>query len=188
MANDLVRGANLGPEFLIGTGAAADKIEIKVDDSTVKRDPATGELSAPSGALTFDNATSVLTFDNGAGGVQPIDLSGFLVDVFVNGGSFDPATQIITFVDNDGGSPDITIDLSSLLGVSTDVNNGLTNGADGKPFFDASALSGVSTDADQLLTVGADGKPFLDCAKISADCGEVCTDVFGNPVLRAFAL
>lgn len=43
----VVVSGNLGPEFEVGTGPTADKITIKVDDASIVRNGATGELSAP---------------------------------------------------------------------------------------------------------------------------------------------
>lgn len=183
----VVTPGNLGPEFELGT-TQASKITVKVDGQGVVRDAVTGELSSPAGSLSYTPGTGILIYDNGQGGTQNIDLSAFLTDIYVNGASFDAGTNIITFTDTDAGTPDVTVDLSALLGVSTDASNSLTNGADGKPFFDASTISGVSTDADQILSVGLDGKPFLDCDTIKNNCTTVCTDAFGVDAFFAFSV
>ena len=165
--NDIVTGSNLGPEFELGTNVA-DAITINVDGVTVLRDPVTGELSSPAAAqavsaITYDAATTTLTHDPGDGSTPvDIDLSALTTDIFVDGATFDAATSILTLKDNDGATPDVTIDLSTLLGVSTDADNLLSNGADGKPFIDGAAV----------------------CAEITANCLEDCpvTDVFGNTI------
>ena len=157
-ANDLVVGANLCNQFLID--AVAQEICLRLDGSTIVS-AANGTLSAPSGALSYDAATTMLSYDNGAGGTTNIDLAALAADIYITGGSFDAASSVLTLVDADGGTPDVTIDLSALLGVSTDANN--------------------------LLTDGADRKPFLDCDAVKDNCTNVCTDVFGNPLFNAFA-
>lgn len=52
--------------------------------------------------------------------------------------AFDDATHVLTY-----SGEDVTnaISLASLLGVSTDANNILTNGADGKPYLSANGIS-----------------------------------------------
>ena len=159
MANQIVIAPELGPEFEIGT-TVAGKITVNVDGTTVVRNAGTGELSAPSGSLTYDNATTVLTYTNGAGGIQNINLASLTNDIFVNGGTFDAATSVLTLTDSDGTTPDVTIDLSSLLGVSTDANNILGNGTDLKPFLQASDITALAT--------------------------ETCTSVFGVDLFDAF--
>ena len=140
---DPVIGSELSDQFDIGT-IEANKVTIKIDGSTITESGA-GVLSAPSGSMTYDSGTATLTYNNGAGGVQNIDLSALTTDIFVNGGSFDAVTSVLTLTDNDGGTPDVTVDLSALLGVSTDANNLLSNGTDGKPFFDKAALDAQTT-------------------------------------------
>lgn len=159
--NDLVTGANLGPEFEVGTNVA-NQITIKTDGTSVIRDAVTGELSSPPGVLTYDGGTSILTYDNGQGGTANLDLSALTTDIFVNGGTFDAATGVLTLTDNDGATPDVVVDLS--------------------------ALSDPSADANNILVAGTDGKLFLDCATISASCTGICQDVFGNDLFRAFPL
>ena len=158
--NDLVTGGNLGPEFQIGTNVP-NQITINTDGTSVIRDGVTGELSSPPGVMTYVPGTATLTYTDGQGGVQNIDLSGLTTDIYVDGGTYDPNTMILTLTDNDAGTPDVTVDLSGLLGVSTDANNLLVNGADGKPFLDVPALQAAFN---------------------------VCQDVFGTNLFRALPL
>ena len=137
--SQVVTPSNLGPEFELGT-TVANQITISVDGVGVVRDAGTGELSSPPGVLSYDNTTTTLTYTDGQGNTQNVDLSSLTSDIFVNGGSFDAATSVLTLTDTDAGTPDVIVDLSSLLGVSADANNVLTNGTDGKPFFDPSTL------------------------------------------------
>lgn len=157
--NDLVTGGNLGPEFEQGT-TVANQITINVDGAGVVRDPVTGELSSPPATLTFDGASNALLFNNGQGGTANIDLSGLTTDIYVDGATFDAATQVLTLTDTDGATPDVTVDLSSLTGVSTDANN--------------------------LLDAGTDGKPLLTVAALQTDLAPACQDVFGNDLFYAF--
>jgi len=184
--NDILLGSELGAEFDLGNDVA-NKVSIKVDGTTVTKN-GSNELTAAPSVVTWDNATKIIQHTSGSGVVTNIDLSQFVADIYVNGGAYDPATMVLTLSDNDAGTPDITVDLSALLGPSTDANNSITAGADGKPFFDASTVSGVSTDANQILTVGADGKPHLECDDIKNGCTSICQSVFGTDLFRAFAL
>ena len=151
--NDPIIGSELNVEFDQGV-LAANLISIKIDNSTIVKSGA-GELSAPSGAMTYDAGTTTLTYTNGAGGTQNIDLSGLTTDIYVDGGTFDAATSVLTLTDNSGTTADVTIDLSALLGVSTDAGNLLNNGLDGKPLFtkadlDAQTFIHVSRFGTQL--------------------------------------
>lgn len=141
---NVVAPVNLGPEFELGT-TVANKITINVDGVSVKRDVTTGELSSPAPVVTWNNVTKEITHDDGQGNTQVINLSQFTTDIHVNGGSFNAATSVLTLTDNDGVTPDITIDLSSLLGVSTDAGNILSAGTDGKPYLQLSDISVLAT-------------------------------------------
>lgn len=156
---NLVQGSNLGPEFEQGTNVPGS-LTINVDGTTVVRDATTGELSSPVTTLNYDNTTGILTYVNEAGTPQTINLGALASDIFVDGASFDASTSILTLTDNDAGTPDITVDLSSFLGVSSDAGNLLVDGTDGKPFLDSGTV----------------------CTDIKANCFQDCpvTDIFGN--------
>lgn len=156
--NNVVFTDNLGPEFEIGTNVT-NLITIDVDGTTVVRDATTGELSSPVTTLGYNAATSQLSYLDEAGNTTTIDLSALTTDIYVNGANFNAATSVLTLTDNDAGTGDVTIDLSALLGVSTDAGNVLTNGTDGKPLLTSAAL----------------------CADITANCLQDCdiTDAFG---------
>lgn len=142
--SQVVTPTNLGPEFQLGS-VVPNKITIAVDGTSVKRDATTGQLCAA--PPVWDNTLKTITFPAEKGNApQVIDLSQFTTDVFVNGGAWDAVNQILTLSDNDGGTADITVDLSSLLGVSTDAGNLLTDGTDGKPLLDPASLQ-TCTDA-----------------------------------------
>jgi len=177
MAQNIILSTELGQEFLIGA-ETPNLITIAVDGTTITKPG--NILQAEQATLTYDNTTTILTYTAPGQAPMTIDLSALTTDVFVNGGSFNPTTNVLTLVDNDGVSPDIVVDLSALLGVSTDANNILVNGTDGRPYLDTAALGIVSTDANNLITAGADGGAFLDCDKVKDDCGTECFSVFNT--------
>lgn len=156
--SDLVTGANLGPEFQIGTNVSG-QITINVDGTTVVRDGATGQLSAAQGAISYDGATYTLTYTDAAGATQTADLSALAnaADIFVTGATLVGTT--LTLTDNDTGTPDVIIDLASITGVSADAGN--------------------------LLDAGTDGLPLLTVATLQADLAPACKDVFGNDLFFA---
>jgi len=129
MANDIVLGSELGPEFLLGT-ETPDKITVSVDGTSVTKSGGVLAVAPP----TFANNVITFPASNGAAPTV-VDLSQFTTDIHVSGGSFDAATSVLTLTDTDGSTPDIVIDLSTLLGVSTQAGNALTDGPDGKPFL-----------------------------------------------------
>lgn len=154
--SDIVTGSNLGPEFAIGT-VNANEINVIVDGVSITNGGAAG-LSAVAPTFAYSTVTNVLTITPPGGPAQNIDLTqSAAADIFVNGGSFNAATSTLTLTDNDGGTPDVTIDLSTLLGVSTDAGNLLGNGADGKPLFTKANLDAQTA---------------------------ICQDVFGNDLFR----
>lgn len=134
MTKAVVVPSDLGPEFQIGTNVA-NKITVKVDGLTVVRNATTGELSSPNVAASYNTVTKTLTITNQAGVATNIDLSSLAADIFLNGGSFNATTMVLTLTDNSATTPDVVINLAALLGVSTDAGNVLTNGADGKGYL-----------------------------------------------------
>lgn len=158
--NDAVIGSELANEFDQGI-AEANLISIKWDGVTVSKSGA-GVVSAAQASLTYNNATTELTFAAPGQAPSVINLSALTTDIYVNGGTFDATTGTLTLTDNDAATPDVTVDLSAFAGVSADANN--------------------------LLTDGSDNKPFLNCAAISATCTGVVVSRFGTPLFRAFPL
>lgn len=152
MATDIVLASELNVEFDIGV-ETANKISMKVDGTSIVKDGVTGSLGAV--APIWNNVTKEITFPATNGGTPTvIDLSQFTTDIYVTGGSWDINTTTLTLSDNDGGTPDITIDLGTLLGVSADANNLLTNGSDNKAFIDAAAIRAIGT--QQTSVFGTD--------------------------------
>jgi len=163
MANDIILARELAPEF--EQDATAKLIRLKVDGTTVVKGP-DGTVSAVQPAPivpTFNGQNGVLMFGN-----TPIDLSQFLADITVTGGSFDAATQVITLVSNDDDVDDLTIDLSALLGVSTDSDNLLSNGADSKPYLNQDGIE------QSIRNV------------VESSASRNVTSVFGTEVVRGF--
>lgn len=159
MANDIVLGSELGLEFDIGV-EVSNKISVKVDGTSIVKDGTTGSLAAAN--PVYDSVAKTITYPavNGVAG-QVIDLSEFVVDVFVDGATFNATTNVLTLTDNSGTTPDVVVDLSNLLGVSSDAGNLLTNGADGKPLFDKAALNSQT---------------------------QICTSVFGTNLFRGVTI
>lgn len=154
--DNIVIEGELGNEFEIGTRITS-KVTIRTDDTSVVRAP-DGTLFSP--APTYDNTTHILQFPDVNGvATPPFDLSSLTTDIFVNGGSL--SGTVLTLVDNDGVTPDLTIDLASLLG--------------------------PSTDPDNLLGTGGDGKPTITAANLSAATDTTCQSVFGTDLFKAFA-
>ena len=157
--NNLVTGPNLNPDdFNLGTDIA-NRVTVNVDGSTIVR--AAGGFNSPDQLLSYSNATQELTLSRNDGSPPIVlDLSALAADIFVDGASFDGTTGVLTLTDNDAGTPDVTINLAALLGVSTDAGNLLANGSDGKPLFTAAVL----------------------CQAVTDNCVDDCplTDLFGN--------
>ena len=155
MSSVVVPG-NLGPEFSIG-GVIPSLITVQVDGTSVSRNGTTGVLSATQPA--YDTVAKTLTFPAADGGTPlVIDLSSLASDIFVTGATL--AAGVLTLTDNDAGTPDVVVDLSAFLGVSTDAGN--------------------------VLTAGADDLPFLDAATVEALATNTCTDAFGVDIFSAF--
>lgn len=149
MATDIVLASELGPEFDIGV-ETANQIRLSVDGTSIVKDGTTGHLGAV--APVWDNVAKTITFPATNGGAQTvIDLSQFTTDIYVTGGTWDIATTTLTLSDNDGTTPDITVDLGTLLGVSADANNLLTAGSDNKAFIDAAAIRAVGTEQTSVF-------------------------------------
>lgn len=185
----IVTPSNLGPEFLIGTGVATDKIEINVDGTSIQRNAATGALSST--PPTYNNTTKVITFPAQDGAAAfTIDLSSLTTDIFVDGASLNATTNLLTLTDNDATTPDVTVDLSKFTGVSTDVGNIIVDGTDDKPLLTAAsvqAVNGVSATAGNLLTVdGTDNLHFLDASAIDAVAVQH-VDTFGVNLLKSIS-
>jgi len=169
MVDNVILASELDNTFEID--GEAEKIKIKIDSTSIKK-AANGTLSAVPTAIEFDSVNGIIKVTNPDGTTPPpIDLSQFLQDLQVTGGSFDAATSVLKLVDNDNENvDDITIDLSTLLGVSTDEQNLLSNGADGKPKLLAEDLDDVIGD------------------RVQAIAGTNVSSVFGTPIVRGFAV
>ena len=180
MPTNVVTPNNLGSEFEIGTNIA-NKITVKVDGTSVQR-ASDGTIHGASPVV--DTVAKTMTFPsvNGAA-AEVINLSEFLTDIHVDGATFDTTTSVLTLTDNDGDSPDVTIDLSAIKGASTDSDNVLTNGADGRPYLSPSAvLGGVSSDTENIATLGADNKVLVSESAVT----DLVTQTINEPIRDAF--
>lgn len=158
MANDVVLGSELGPEFEKGT-LVANLVTVRVDATSLQRNAGTGALSAV--PPVFDNVAKTITFPSQDGAAQQvINLSQFTTDIHLDGGTFDAATAVLTLTDNDGGTPDVVIDLSALMGSSTDAGNLMSDGSDGKPLLVAANITDLATIQNTSLFGTNLGKAF----------------------------
>lgn len=162
--------SNLGAEFALGT-EVPNKITIRVssdagnlltngaDDRAVlvqaSLAPAVAALETKT-TLTFDAATSVITYTGESGVPSTIDLSAFLADVSVSGGAYDPTTQVLTLTQDDDG-PAITINLQELKQVTSANSSTVTITGNGENANPLTAAVNVSAAAGNQLSAVADG-------------------------------
>lgn len=111
--------------------------------------------------LSYDPLTKVLTYTNETGIPATLDLSGLAVDVFVNGANYDPATMVLTLMDNDAGTPDVTINLADLKVVSTQNTPTITWVGTGETLTPLQATVAVDPNVDNLIQITAAGL-FVD--------------------------
>ena len=107
-------------------------------------------------------------------------------DIYVDGGTFNPATLLLTLTDTDGVTPDVVVNLGSLQGSLTNNGDGtyLYNRGDGVTTV-LDTRDGISADAGNLLAIGSDARPFLDTSAIQAnETTTVLSGVLatGNPI------
>ena len=109
-------------------------------------------------SFTYDPVTTTLSFVDEAGNTTTVNLAALTSDIFVNGAAFDPASLVLTLTDNGGATPDVTVNLASLLGFwkdnadgtyTYDAGNGSTFMMDLRaanlPYDDTVALMGAGT-------------------------------------------
>jgi hypothetical protein len=118
---------------------------------------------AVSGIIADASATSTLAsglISPAAGNALTSDGQGLFVgsEFYVSSGIYDPATKTMRFAYNTASKPDIIVDVSSILGVSSDAGNRLTVGADGKATL---APSAIATIADFDVNNGAETSDLL---------------------------
>ena len=110
-------------------------------------------------SLSYSGTT--LTFNDEDGGVTNIDLAALAADIFVNGGNFNPATTILTLTDNDGVTPDVTINLGALRSIITPILvSGIWQHDDGNGLVNN--IVSTSSDANNQLSIGSDGGAFYN--------------------------
>ena len=134
----------------------------------------------------YDPATNIVTYTDEAGTAGTHDLSALTTDIYVNGGSFDAASMVLTLTDTDGGTGDITVDLSALKQVSTADSATVAfsgTGEAGSPLTASASVSGAT--AGNLLTAVADGLA-VDPAGVTALATVDVQDAFGVHQFFAF--
>ena len=124
-------------------------------------------------SVSYSNVTKAITYTDEAGTANLLDLSALAADIYVDSGAFDTLTNILTLSDNNAGTPDITVDLTSLKAVLDDAI---------LPADDAAGAGGVATtvarsdhkhgaqavsaDLGNLLKAGTDALHLLDPADL----------------------
>ena len=135
--------------------------------------------------LTYNPATKTLTYTNEDATVATIDLSALAADIFVTGGSYNAATMVLTLSDNDGVTPDITINLADLKKVATQATNSITFTGTGEASSPLQASLVVDPIAGNLLTVTASGAKVAPAAVTALATVDV-QDAFGVHQFYAF--
>ena len=133
----------------------------------------------------YDPATHIVTYtdENGVPGTH--DLSALTTDIYVNGGTFDAASMVLTLADTDGGTGDITVNLSELKKVETVDSATVAFTGEGTAAAPLTASAVVSSaTAGNLLTSEADGLAVAPAA-VAALATEDVQDAFGNHLFFA---
>lgn len=114
-------------------------------------------------SASFNTGTRDLTITMSDASTVVVNIPGASADIYVDGGSYDVNTMTLTLTDNDGGTPDVTVDFSGLTVTLTDNGDGTWDFGDGRG---ATAIGTVdarpSADADNLIATGTDGKHRLE--------------------------
>jgi len=196
MVQAVLTPANLGAEFAVGT-EVANKVTVRPSTDAgnlirIGSDSRAVLMQADLAAaiknlqtvtnLVIDNTAKTLTYTNEAGSAEVIDLSQFAVDISVatSGSAFDPATQLLTLKQTEGG-PDVVIDLSKIRGVTT--ANSATVTLTGSGNASATALTAkvnLSATAGNAISANADGLFVAPGATKMLDTQ--FTDAFGIPI------
>lgn len=135
--------------------------------------------------LTYDPVTKTLTYTNEDGTAATIDLSALAMDIFVTGGAYDAATMVLTLSDNDGVTPDITINLADLKKVVTQDSNSIAWSGTGEASNPLQANVVIDPMVGNLLVVGATGAK-VDPAAVLALATVDVQDAFGVHQFYAF--
>ena len=135
--------------------------------------------------LTYAPATKTLTYTNEDATVATIDLSALAADIFVTGGSYDPATMVLTLSDNDGVTPNITINLADLKKVTTQATNSIAFTGTGEASSPLQANLVLDPITGNLLVVSATGAK-VDPAAVLALATVDVQDAFGTHLFYAF--
>lgn len=105
----------------------------------------TATLSETVTTLSYDAATKVLTYMGENGIAQTVDLSALATDIFVNAATFNATSGVLTLIDNDGATPNVTVNLSALKPTLVDnLNDTWTH-----------TVNGVATVIDASISVAA---------------------------------
>lgn len=139
-----------------------------LDTPTIYTDTATGNVyyRDPAGVVVRLNTIFSVTSGPDAATVTsgPIDVD--------NGDTIHFWGNTINFAVTPG-----SVIVEAEVALSTDADNALAIGTDGKLYAPIAPAGGISADADQLLTLGSDSLPFLDCAALDGCSIDALSDV-----------
>lgn len=128
---------------------------------------------------SYDPATKIFSYTGEDGVQRNFDFSALGIDVFVNGGTFDPSTWILTLTDNSGITPNIVLDLSELKKVSTAVTSSIALSGTGEPQSPLNANLILDLTQPNLVSVGNEGV-VVKPSDVKALATVEIQDAFGN--------
>ena len=203
MSLQIVTPANLG-NTLKAAHITAGKYDVNIDKDTllaladgtlaVNTNIGTGESDAlkalikgqeTATSMSYDAATKIISYTNEKGTVSNINLSALAVDIYVDGASYDAATMVLKLIDNDTGTPDISVNLAELKKVSSQNSTTVTLSGTGEASSPLKADVNVSNAATNLLKTDANGllvskTDITDLASVDVQ------DAFGTHLFYAF--
>ncbi len=135
--------------------------------------------------FAYDAGTTTLTYTDEAGNATAVDLSALSTDIYVDGATFDPVALTLTFTDNDGATPNVVVDLSTLRSALTNNGDGTWTHNDGSGT--TVIIRSVSADAGNLLTAGSDGGAFFDASGVRVLADVEVQDAFGVTLYYGFS-
>jgi len=135
--------------------------------------------------LNYAPATKTLTYVDEDGVTATIDLSALALDIFVNGGTFNAATMVLTLTDNNATTPDIVVDLSDLKKVVTANSATVKFTGTGEASSPLTASVALDPALTNLVTATASGL-LVDSSAVTALATVDVQDSFGNHLFYAF--
>ena len=188
-------GSTIKPE-----GITPGKFDVNIDELTLEQTAGVISVNTKTGAgkstalesmvkafetptvLGYNPTTKVISYTNELGVVVNIDLSALAVDVFVNGATYNASTMVLTLTDNNGTTPDVSINLSELKKVATSGSNSVTWAGTGEASSPLVANIKIDPSLNNLITVSAAGV-MLDKTTLTALATVELQSTFGTTTL-----